>query len=278
MSFIDDTRLSAMSDMTYVASLSPAWRSMLDIHGGYVAAIAARAVEIVINDPDRALRSFTVQFVRPAHPGQVTIAIEPIKVGRTATFLRAIVSQDERTILTATAIAGANRGGLSFCDVSPPPAALTAPPDDADRFTGSDSVIHFEQLDLRLEPGLTMFEAHDRAHVAGWIRPLAPAEPITLPWMVCAADFMPPAMVFRTGRLVQAASIDMAVQLICSDAGDVVGPGGRIYADANCAISAEGFSVEDATFWASSGQLLATSRQVRLAGTESTPNPLQARS
>lgn len=77
---------------------------------------------------------------------------------------------------------------------------------------------------------------------------------------------MPPS-VFRTDRPVQAATIDVAVQLICSKPGDAVEPGGHIYADISWAISAEGFSVEDGTFWAPTGQLLATSRQVRLAGT-----------
>lgn len=278
MSFIDDACIAATGDRTYAATLSPAWRSMLDIHGGYVAALAARAVEIAIDDPDRALRSFTVQFVRPAHAGPVTIAIEPIKVGRAATFLRAIVAQDERTILTATAIAAAGRGGLRFSDLAPPPIALMTPPDDADRFTGPNHVLHFAQLDLRLEPGLSMLGPNERARVAGWLRPLEPAASVTLPWLICAADFLPPAMIFRTGRLVQAASVDMAVQLIASDPDTVVGPDGRIYVEAICAIAAEGFSVEDATLWASSGQLLATSRQVRLAGTESAPNLLPARS
>jgi acyl-CoA thioesterase len=267
VSFIDDTNLTPVAATTYLATLDPAWRSMLDIHGGYVAAIVARAVELAVDDPDRALRSFTVQFIRPAHAGDVTIAVDITRTGRSASFVRAVVAQDERPVLTAAAILGTSRSGLAFSEIPPPPAALTAPPVDAERFTGGDPGAHFAQLDLRLEPGLTIFAGNERAHVAGWLGPPEGSDAITLPWLICATDFMPPSMVFRTDHPVQAATIDMAVQLVCSDPGRLIGPGGHVYADVNCALSAEGFSVEDGTFWASSGQLVATSRQVRLAGT-----------
>jgi acyl-CoA thioesterase len=267
MNFIDETRLTAVGATTFSASLAPAWRSMLDIHGGYVAAVAARAIELAVDDPLRALRSFTAQFIRPAHAGPVTIDVHFSKTGRSASFVTAHVTQDERPVVTATAIAATRRGGLEFAEIVPPANALVAPSADAERFVGPDPDSHFAQLDLRLAPGLTMFGAHGRAYVAGWIRPLDRDESITVPWIVCASDFMPPSMVFRTERPVQAATIDMAVQLTTSDLAEAVGPGGHVYAELNCAISAEGFSVEDGAFWSGSGQLLATARQVRLAGT-----------
>ncbi len=80
-------------------------------------------------------------------------------------------------------------------------------------------------------------------------------------------------MVFRTDRAVQAATIDMAVQLVRSQPSALVPPGTFVYAESTCAISAEGYSVEDATFWSPDAQLLATSRQVRLAGTPPPDSP-----
>jgi acyl-CoA thioesterase len=267
MSFIDETRLSAVGATTFAATLTPEWRSMLGIHGGYVAAVAARAIELAVDDPSRALRSFTAQFIRPAHPGPVAIDVHFAKTGRSASFVTAHVTQDERPVVTATAIAATSRGGLEFAEIVPPVNALMAPPADAEQFFGADPGTHFAQLDLRLAPGLTMFGAHSRAYVAGWIRPLDPNEPVTVPWIVCATDFMPPSMVFRTNRPVQAATIDMAIQLTSSNPAKAVGAGGHVYAELSCAISAEGFSVEDGSFWSSSGQLVATARQVRLSGT-----------
>ena len=267
MTFIDDARVTPLDATTYRATLSPAWRSMLDVHGGYVAALAARAIELCLDDPSRPLRSYNAQFLRPAHPGDVTIHIDTVRSGRTAAFLRAVVTQDDKPVIIATAVAGAQRDGLTFCELPPPPGASTPPPPDAQPFSGGEPGHHFEQLELLLESGLTMFGAHERARVAGWLRPLDPAETITPPWVICAADFMPPSMVFRTDQAVQAATIDMAVQLVRSQPASLVPPGARVYAEAVCSISAEGYSVEDATFWAPDAQLLATSRQVRLAGT-----------
>ena len=271
MTFIDDARVTALDATTYRATLSPSWRSMLDIHGGYVAALAARAIELCLDDPARPLRSYNAQFLRPAHPGDVTIHIDTVRSGRTAGFLRAIVTQDDKPVITTTAVAGAQRDGLTFSELPPPPGATTPPPPDAQPFIGGEPGHHFEQLELLFEPGLTMFGSHQRARVAGWLRPLDPAETITLPWVICATDFMPPSMVFRTDQAVQAATIDMAVQLVHSQPTTLVPPGTHVYAEAVCSISAEGYSVEDATFWAPDAQLLATSRQVRLAGTPPPP-------
>lgn len=267
MTFIDDAHVTALDATTCRATLSSSWRSMLDVHGGYVAAIAARAVECSLDDASRPLRSYNAQFLRPARPGDVTIHIDTVRSGRTAAFLRAIVVQDDTPVVTVTAVAGATRDGLDFTEITPPAGASAAPPPHAQLFTGSEPGHHFEQLEFRLEPGLTLFGAHENARVAGWLRPLDHTEAITLPWIICATDFMPPSMVFRTDRAVQAATIDMAVQLVDSRPADTAPPGSYIYAEATCSISAEGYSVEDATFWAPDSRLLATSRQVRLAGT-----------
>jgi acyl-CoA thioesterase len=267
MTYLDDARVTRLDDSRYGATLSAGWRSMLDIHGGYVAAIAACAIEASLHDPSRPLRSFNAQFLRPARPGDAEIHIETVRSGRTAAFIRATVTQDDRPVVTATAVAGAHRDGLTFSELTPPAGATTPPPPDAQRFTGDEPGHHFEQLELRFEPGLRIFGAHGRARVAGWIRPLDPTDTITLPWLICATDFMPPSMVFRTDHAVQAATVDMAVQLVRSQPSSIVPPGSYLYAEAICSTAAEGYSIEDATFWAHDGQLLATARQVRLAGT-----------
>ena len=273
MTYLDDADVAALDETSYRATLAPSWRSMLDIHGGYVAALAARAIELALDDPSRPLRSYNAQFLRPAHPGDVTIHVDTVRSGRTAAFIRATVIQDDRPVITTTAVAGSERGGLTFCEVTPPAGASALPPADAQRFTGSEPGHHFEQLEMYFEPGLTMFGAHERARVAGWIRPLAPSDTITLPWVICATDFMPPTMVFRTDQPVQAATLDMAVQLVRAEPSAILPPGSYIYAEATCSISLEGYSVEDATFWAPDAQLLATSRQVRLAGTPPPASP-----
>jgi len=265
VSFLADTELRAVDAGRYVATLAPTWTSMVGIHGGYVAAITAQAILTTVDD-DRTLRSLNVQFVRPPSAGDIAIDVDVVNSGRSMTFARATVHQRHSTVLVASAVAGSSRGGLEFDELPRPPHAGRAVPDDAERFTGPNPGQHLEQLEFRLEPGLTLFGANDVARVAGWIRPLDIDERVTIPWLVCAADFMPPSMVFRTDRPVKAASVDFSIQLLCHDPAAAVAPGEYVYGEMRSSISAEGFAVEDGTFWSPAGRLLATSRQLRLAG------------
>ena len=265
MSFIAETELRAVDADRYVATLAPTWTSMMGIHGGYVAAITAQAILMTV-DEDHSLRSLNVQFVRPPSAGEISIDVDVVNAGRSTTFARATVHQQHKPVLVAAAVAGSPRGGLEFDELSRPPHVGRAAPDDAERFTGPNPGEHFEQLEFRLEPGLTLFGGNEVARVAGWIRPLDMDERVTNPWLVCVADFMPPSMVFRTDRPVKAASVDFSVQLLCRDPAAAISPGEYIYGEMRSSISAEGFSVEDGTFWSRAGQLLATSRQLRLAG------------
>jgi acyl-CoA thioesterase len=265
VTFIADAEVRALDADRYVATLAPTWTSMVGIHGGYVAAIAAHAIEMTLGK-DHSLRSLHVQFVRPPSAGEIAIDVDIVNAGRSMTFAKATVHQEHKPMLVAAAVAGSPRGGLEFDDVPRPFQVGRAVSGDAERFTGPNRGQHFEQLELRLEPGLTLFGGNDVARVAGWIRPLDVEERVTIPWLVCAADFMPPSMVFRTDRPVKAASVDFSVQLLCRDPAAAIAPREYIYGEMRSSISAEGFSVEDGTFWSPAGQLLATSRQLRLAG------------
>ena len=266
MSFLDDVGLTATAGDEFTATLHPTWRSMVGIHGGYVAAVTTAAVLRSV-DPGRALRNLDVQFTRPPTEGPITIRTEPVSAGRTMTFTRAVATQRGRPVLIATAVLGTDRGGLEFDEVAKPSWAGSPPPPSAERFVGTEPGHHFEQLDLRLEPGLRIFGHHATARVAGWLRPIDPGEPITTPWLVCAADAMPPSMVFRTDRPVQAASIAMSIQLVAPAPG-AVPAGSTVFLDARTSISSRGFLVEDGTIWSPDGTILATSRQLRLSGVD----------
>jgi acyl-CoA thioesterase len=265
VSFLADTELRAVEADRYVATLTPKWTSMLGIHGGYLAAIAARAILTAV-DEDRSLRGLDVQFVRPPAAGEIVIDVDVVNAGRSMTFARATVHQEHKLVLAAAAVAGSPRGGLEFDELPRPLNVGRGAPGNAERFTAPNPGQHFEQLEFRIEPELSLFGGSPVARVAGWMRPLDIDELVTIPWLVCAADFMPPSMVFRTDRPVKAASVDFCVQLLCSDPAVAVAPGEYIYGEMRSSISAEGFSVEDGTFWSPAGQLLATSRQLRLAG------------
>lgn len=267
MSLLTDAGMRGLGGGRYAATLPSGWASMVGIHGGYVAALAASAVEDVVGEEGRALRSVSAQFLRPPSAGAIEVDVDVVQAGRSVSFLRATVRQDGRPVVVVSAVAGHPRGGLEFDEVARPRWAGRPPPDEAGRFTGPNPGEHFEQLDLRLEPGLALFGGNDVARVAAWVRPLDPEAPLTVPWLVLATDVMPPSMVFRTDRPVQAASIELAVQVLHGRPDALVAPGQHLFGEMRAWASAEGFTIEDGTFWSPAGDLLATSRQLRLAGT-----------
>lgn len=263
--FISRSSVRRAADGTYTATLLPEWTSIIAIHGGYVAAIAAQTMTEILAD-DRSLRTLHVQFVRPPQPGDVVIEHEIVSSGRTTTFLRTLVRQEGKAVLAMSVIAAAPRAGLEFDELPRPALAGTTPPPGLERYTGPNPGGHLEQFDFRLEPGLTMYGEHGVARVAGWLRPVGPNETLSIPWMVCAADFMPPSVLFRIGNPVPAASVEMSVHLLDDEPSASVPQGEYIFAEMRSAISSGGFCVEDGTFWSPAGTLLATSRQFRLSG------------
>jgi hypothetical protein len=73
MSFAADTAVTRIGPHCFTAQLDARWLSLVGIHGGYTAAIAAKAMTAAVDDPARALRSFAAQFAAAPQPGPVEI-------------------------------------------------------------------------------------------------------------------------------------------------------------------------------------------------------------
>jgi len=118
--FADAIRVEAAGPDAYAAELQPSWSLLVGIHGGYTAAVAARAVAVHVDDPTKPLRSASVQFVSPPDPDPATILVDVERSGRTASFVRARVVQGDRLRLLLTAICVTTRDGVVYDDVGPP--------------------------------------------------------------------------------------------------------------------------------------------------------------
>src|SRR5437588_497678 len=60
-------------EAVFSAELSPAWRAMRGPHGGYLAAVALRALSETAGDASRAPRSLTVHYARAPAADEVLI-------------------------------------------------------------------------------------------------------------------------------------------------------------------------------------------------------------
>ena len=79
--------------------LDPVWASLIGLHGGYLAAVAIKAAQIVAGD-DRPVRTATTSFLRPVVAGPATSAVEVVRTGRSITNLTvtlyAVVTRSRR--------------------------------------------------------------------------------------------------------------------------------------------------------------------------------------
>src|SRR5262245_36765489 len=80
------------------ADLDAGWASLRGIHGGYLAALAVRAVEPRLEE--RVVRTLSTSFLRPAAIGPARLRVETIRTGRNLTTFAVELEQDERPVST----------------------------------------------------------------------------------------------------------------------------------------------------------------------------------
>jgi acyl-CoA thioesterase len=260
VSFATDTAVRRAGDRCFTAELDERWLSLVAIHGGYSAAIVARAIEAAVDDPTRALRSFATQFAAAPRPGPVEIEVTVERAGRSMTTTSARLLQAGQVLQVAHAVSSPTRPGLAYDELVRP---VAAEPGDAPLFQPPGGIVHFQNAEVRLDPDVVPFGGGDDAWVAAWLRPLD-GEPIDAPWLVAMCDMLPPAVFSRTTGPVKAASIEYVVHLATGEPS--LDAGEHVYLSCRSPLSSEGFAVEDATLWAPDGTVLAVARQTRLAG------------
>lgn len=260
MSFATDTAVTQIGPGRFTAQLHEHWSSLVGIHGGYTAAIVVNAMTTAVDDPSRDLRTFSTQFVSIPRSGPVDIEVTVERTGKSMTTTSARLRQEGKVLQVAHAASSTTRPGLAYDDHVRPRGA---DPGDTPRFSSSDGVGHFQNADVRLDPGAVLFGGGPEALVAAWLRPLD-GEPVDASWLVAMCDLLPPAIFSRTTGPVAAATVEYVVHL--ATAAPSLPPGEYVYLSCRSPISHEGFAVEDATLWAPDGRVLAVARQTRLAG------------
>jgi acyl-CoA thioesterase len=128
---VDATALS-LTDDGFIATLDPAW-DIWGPAGGYIAAIALRAVGAVAASGHRPVTQ-SGQFVRVARPGQITVRVEPVKLGGSALY--AITLTQEGNVIFLSQIWTTARSDVSFAAAPPAPDVPAA-----QELTGLDAIM-----------------------------------------------------------------------------------------------------------------------------------------
>jgi acyl-CoA thioesterase len=145
----------------YRVEVSDAWNCPIVPHGGVMAALAARAMQLELGTPEHRLRTMTTVFVGQVVPGPVEVDVTVLRRGRSMSQVSATlrnVGADAGH--TTTAVFGAPRPGFSFTDPQPPDAP---PPEQclSWRDERPDDMLHFNFWDhaqYRLHQGHVPWE------------------------------------------------------------------------------------------------------------------------
>jgi hypothetical protein len=247
-------------DGAYDADLDPAWSSLSGIHGGYLGAVAARAMTEALPADGVALRTLTATFLRRTDAAPATLHVGVLRAGRALTTLRADVEQGGAITATFHGTFAADLEGPVFAR----PSLVPPDPLHRRRFDAPAGVRHFDNLDIELDGRWYPFDGGPVARLAGWLAPRVP-RPLDAAWLVMAADVLPPTT-FVTARAPEGGmTLDYAITLLADPA--------RFDAQVltvafESELAGGGMAVERGVLWAGS-EVVATATQTRFTARSS---------
>lgn len=239
-------------------TLDGRWDGTRGTNGGFLLALATRAIGAVLPFPDPVVVSGF--YLRPGTPGPLEIATEAIRAGKTTAFGQASLRQQGKEVLRATAAfsdltAAATRSGPSYTGTRPP---ALPPPGRCDVLEPAElrGITLAERIEYRadkLPSWVTRGSSPSGNPVyQGWMRFADGREPdlYSLPLFLDAAA--PPAL--ELGAF--SSTLELTVHLRARPA-----PGWLAYRAVTHHL-ADGYHEEDAEVWDSTGRMVAQSRQL----------------
>src|SRR4051812_23913420 len=118
MSFDEDTALAPAGENRWRGVVPPTWSIGTGPNGGFMAALAARAAGLAAGAPPRSL---PLHSLAPPAEAEIDVAAEAVRTGRSATFLRIVLTQQRKPVVLALAVCGAwYDDAPSWTDAEPP--------------------------------------------------------------------------------------------------------------------------------------------------------------
>ncbi|MBS1836204.1 MAG: thioesterase family protein [Actinobacteria bacterium] len=265
MDWDDAVAVEHVGDGRFRSHVDEQWTSLQGVHGGIVAAQALAAVEHVLRsdgvEPSSTLRAATFGYVRGNVVGDLVVAVEIVRRGRSMVTTHATVLQDDRVTTVARFHHSPPCEGVEWSDVPPP----IARPEGTVRLHIGDRPAHLDNVETHLHPDTLMFAGNDRAEWIAWSRPLA-GDALDSRWLTMYGDYFPPAVFASTTAPQRAVTIEYSIQIHSAAGRWSLGEDGYLAARMHATHAHEGFAVEDGWIHMPDGSLLATTRQTRLAG------------
>lgn len=259
-SFTADTQVERLQPGHFRVPLRDEWDIAGKANGGFMMALAARAMAVAAERPDPI--TMTAHFLGPGQPGLAEVQTWLVKHGKRFSILSATMTAAGKPLLQVLGTFGDLTPGRSdFRIIDGAPPALPDP-DACVRYDGPPGPpTMYRNLDLRLHPEdatLAGGKPSGRMRVRGWLRFPGDAVPDVMS-LLLAVDAFPPT-VFNADQLSLAwvPTIELTAHLRARPVP------GWLRAVFSSRFLSGGFVEEDGEIWDETGALVAQSRQLAL--------------
>jgi len=258
MSFASATAVIARDDGTFAAEITDGWETAGNANGGYLLAIAARAVTVATSRPDPV--TITAHFLAPGRTGPATVAVDTLRAGGRHSTAFFSLAEAERTLLSGIATTTDLRvdAGPLLVDVAPPELP---PPDACVLLVPGDPLPppFVGQVEVRLHPDDAPFRGSPSgvARMRGWFR-LRDGEPLDSIALVQAVDAFPPTSFNANLPVSWTPTVELTAH-VRRHACD-----GWLACTFSTRNIAGGYLETDGEIWDEAGSLVAQSRQLQL--------------
>jgi acyl-CoA thioesterase len=254
--FDADTALAGAGEGPRRAVVSERWFVETGPNGGFMAALATRALIDAAGGDDRSPRSLTLHFLAPPAAGELEVTAAVERAGRSTTFASLRIMQAGATVALGLGCCAVWREGQPEWDELERPQA--PPPGELAPLTRIPVAPRFlENYEMRPWP-----DPPGPATAGGWMRTARPraADPVLL---AALTDAWVPAAFLKMGEPSFVPTIDLTIHWRApADAA----PGEHPYVLGlfSTRLGAGGTWEEDGELWSEDGVLLAQSRQLAI--------------
>lgn len=259
--FDADTAVEPDGDGRYTTTISGRWSIGEAPNGGYLLAIAVRALAAALPHPDPL--TVTGHFLSSPRPGPACIEVATLRVGRTLARGEVRLLQGDTECLRALAAFGRLPSGDPAPTLQDGAAPELPPPDACVRVRattpdGRDAPLR-DRLDIRYHPdsvGWARSSPTGRARISAWVRPADGREPDAI-LSTLLVDALPSA-VFDLGLRGWIPTMELTVHHRARPVP------GWLRCTFGSRFATHGLVEEDGEIWDETGELVAMSRQLSL--------------
>jgi len=251
--FDSDTALHPLGELHWRAHVPSSWFVGKGPNGGFMAALAARALEQAVDKPPRSL---ALHYLAPPAEGPIELRASVTREGRTTSFAQLAFEQDGRLVCSALAACAPWLADHPEWDDAPRPDA--PPPLECEPLPHRDGMpVFLRNYEIRW---LGWDPSRRPAWVGGWMR-TAQERPSDHALLAAMTDALMPPAFLRLERQLAVPTIDLTIHF---RAPLPDGPHPWVLGIFTSAVGAGGVCTEDGQLWSEDGRLLAESRQLAI--------------